>query len=141
MSGDVDITVDTREVVQAIRGFGRRARSIDMGPVAEILKARVDDVYEAEGAVGGRPKWDPLAEETLRRHPRRIGGMILQATGAMANTQTSTSADTATAFSPAHYAIFHTAARRIPKRNPFEVDERATLEEIELYVLEELARG
>lgn len=135
-----EVFVDASQLTRFIRSLELRAKNLKLAPIGEIARTAVDDVFQAEGAVGRNPKWDPLTQATIDRNPRRAGGMILQATGLMANIQTNVQPQRVTIASPAKYARHHVNGTRwMPKRDFFAVDERKMFREIETNVLEQLA--
>lgn len=137
MALTVDMHVDMGEVVKIIRGFESRARGLDLSVYAEDVRTAVDDLIQAEGATAGHEKWTALSSETLRRHPRRIGGQILQATGLLANLQTIYGTDWFGCRSPAAYAGYHITGTKtqggtpmMPKRDFLAIDFTSLLEQL-----------
>jgi len=117
-----------------LRDLGRKADDASpiMAIIAEDLAAAVSDRYESEGD----GEWPPLADATLRL--RRAGGAkILQDSGILAgSTQPSHGPDFAEATTDVDYIKFHLdGGEKIPKRNPFEIDERI-FDEAEAQLLE-----
>lgn len=117
--------------------------------IAEALVTQVNRVFEEEGAVGGNPRWPPLAASTLaKRRPmakKRKGAKrrkakpgpnkvtILQDTGRLAGSITPDAGDTwVEAYTNVKYAKFHVsqAPRKIiPLRDFFAIDEEAFIED------------
>ena len=138
----VQVEVDTSELVHLLGRAGIQARSINMSIVAVALAAEIDDILDSEGQKSKRAqKWDPLEGTTVRRHPQRAGGSLLQATGLLANIQTRTAQQTATASSPAPYAGFHVVGTvSMVARDFLDIDDARLLDEIGNDVLMEWQR-
>lgn len=137
-----DITIDTSEIERVFRSMGSRAARPPMNLVAEELKVAVDDVLQAQGAIGGGKQWDGFRPSTLRRNPRRQGGMLLQRTGLLANFQTRHGTNFAEIRSPASYAGFHiTGTRNMAQRDFFAIDWDKTLELMGNVVLDDIDRS
>lgn len=110
-----------------------------MGVTAEALVSAVMDVFELEGQVGPHEKWDDLADST--KASRRGGEpfKILQDTGIMAASITPDSGDGfAEAFTDNPYFGYHRTgtknadgSQRMARRDPYQIDEAAFLEEAE----------
>ncbi len=141
MAGLIQIDVDAGGVVRSLMAIQSRARHLSMAVVAEELLGAVDDVFQAEGAVPGGMKWDPLKASTIRRHPRRAGRPILQATGRTANFQPKTFPLGAEVRSPSQSAGFHvTGTSRMARRDMTAIDFPGTLDNIGFRILEDLGR-
>jgi len=135
------VEFNTDELERAVEGIGARAGSIPLGDIAEELKIGIDDVLQAEGAIAGGTKWDPLSPNTVKRHPRRAGRPLLQATSTLANIQTRTGPNFAEASSPARYAGFHVSGTsRMVKRDFLAIDLAATLEIMGDIILQDIVR-
>jgi phage gpG-like protein len=122
------VDFDFSELAAVIEEMGANVADVPraLPVVAEALVSRVADVFDAEGAVGGRPRWQDLAESTKRRR----GGsyMILQDSGLMANVHPTWDDTMAGAYSNAPYAVFHVSPlprRVIPLRDFFAIDTEA----------------
>lgn len=134
--GTVTCEVDMGEVVKAVRDVESRAQGEPLQVYAEDIKAAVDDLIQAEGAIDGREKWESLSPATLHLYPKRVGGKILQSSGLLANIQTAVGQDWFGVRSPAPYAGFHvTGTRRygrayMPKRDFLDVDMGELLDQL-----------
>ncbi len=89
MAGDFEVNVvfDMSGLNRAVRRYERKTKNLPMDLMGQLLANETDEMFQTEGAAGTEGKWAPLLESTIRRHPRRAGGQILQATGATANIQ------------------------------------------------------
>jgi phage gpG-like protein len=133
-----DARIDSRDVERVLEDFEENAQDLSetMAVVSELLVAAVSDRYESQG--GG--EWPGLADATIAKRRKGEGGTkILQDTGAMAgSTEASHGSDWAQAATGVEYALHHVFGApkaNIPKRNPFEIDERYFDEAAELIVL------
>ena len=141
MAGGVQ--VDVSQVQRVLRQFESRMKNIPMGAVAEALVTEIDDVIQSDGlkSASGQ-RWDPLTDETVARHPNRAGGMLLQATGLLANVQPQVRGNMAIAKSPAPYAgWFVTGTSRMVRRDFTDLDIPRLLAEISEDVLTEIVKG
>jgi phage gpG-like protein len=143
------------EVLERLQRAGASVMAEVSPALAEILVTAVQEVFEREGAVGGRPKWPDLAESTKRsRAKRQPGGKtkrgpydaksrpvgvfkILQDTGILAGSITPFSDGIeAEAFTNVPYAGYHISdapRQKIPLRDFTDIDfEAAQREAIEL---------
>jgi hypothetical protein len=97
--------------------FDDMADSIESYPMALIatdMVGSVDELIDSQG----NGEWDPLKDSTIRRHPRRAGGRLLQDIGLLANMQPSDGPDWAEVASPAPYSGYHvTGTRNMAKRD------------------------
>lgn len=124
---------------RAIKHYRSRADNVDMEVFATLAMSYVDDVFQSEGATSLSGAWEPLSETTLILHPRRIGGLILQDTGATANIQLTYGPDFVDLVAPTDYAQYHlTGTKHMPKRDFFDVDTAKMLEEAGAIALAEL---
>jgi phage gpG-like protein len=136
----VNVKLNTQELNAVLADLENRGRSLShlMPVVSQILKAAVDDVYDAEG-----PGWQDLAESTKLAR-RGSSYKILQDTGVMAgSTGVRHGPDWAEAFGGAAYADFHaTGTSRMVKRNPFDLGkfEDEVLREVADLLLQEVAQ-
>lgn len=113
------IDFDVQELEMRLGEIGARADAFPLSVLSEMLSNAVNDEIETEG----RARWVPFAESTLVRHPRRVGGSLLQDTGLLANIQPDEGDDWVEASSPARYAIFHVVGtRNMPKRDFLDID-------------------
>lgn len=120
------VTIDFSALMGAVKGLHRKLsdahRTVPV--IAEALVSSVQDVFEAEGAVGGKPKWKALA----RQRKRNAGGAqrILQDTGVMAASITPASSDRwVAAYTGVAYAKYHVSSlprKVIPLRDFFDID-------------------
>lgn len=110
----------------------------DLTPnVAEILVAAIDDVFSAEGAVGGRPKWAP-SQRALAQD-----GQTLQDTGNLAGSvQGEWDEESAFAGSDVPYGKYHlgedSPGRKVPVRDWLGIDLDSVTDEVTEFVLNEL---
>ena len=142
----VDVQFDMTEVNAILKKMGSRPRQIPMSLLGEGLVEAIDDLIESEGD----GQWDPLSATTLKLHPRRQGGKLLQDTGLLSNIQQMrTGADFVEVGSPAPYAFFHVsgaqqdniyltfAPHELPKRDFLAIDIQKVLEETGELVIQE----
>jgi phage gpG-like protein len=121
---------------------GQRVGEEVMPAMAEILVSAVQEEFET----GGRGKWKELADSTLAKRRREgKGAKILEDTGIFAGSITQdVGADFAEAYTNVPYAIFHTSDEPrtlIPYRNPFDVDQDATGDEMVRLILDAAVPG
>lgn len=140
MSDYVDIKVDARNVGVALRRYSSRSKNLPMDAFAQLMLGEIDDLFQSQGASGTDGAWAPFSEATLKRHPRRAGGSLLQATGATANIQVrSVGPDTVDLVSPTEWAPAHIeGTRNMPKRDFFAVNYSHVLDEIGDLALQEI---
>ncbi len=104
-----------------------------MPVIAEALHFEVLEVFEKEGAVGGKPKWKGLAPSTLKRRRASANPKILQDTTNLVGSITPDHGDSfVEAFTGVPYATYHIskAPRRIiPLRDFFDIDQEAFIDE------------
>ena len=135
----VDVRFDTEALQARIRAYGTRDKNIPMALVGEMISSAVDDVIQSEGLAGTKGAWDPFLASTLQRHPRRIGGKLLQDTGVLANMQSRPRAREVKVESPAPYAGWHAeGTRAIPERDFLAIDFNKVLEDIAEVILMEM---
>lgn len=133
------VRIDASELDRLIGGYISRQRNYPMSFIAQAMATEVDAVIDSQGRKGADGRWKPFSEATLRRHPRRRGGRLLQDTGVLANIQMSSGADWAEVWSPAAYAKFHvTGTKKMPKRNPLAIDWKRLLQQASEDLLEEI---
>ena len=129
------VKVDTSDLANAIKSYETKARSIPLSLLAIPVLTRVDDLIQSEG----EGRWPGFRPSTLRRHPNRVGGKLLQSSGALAAMQTEFSSDEAVIFSPAAYGPFHAdGTRKMQKRDYTDIDMDSTLVEIAVAIAQEL---
>lgn len=138
--------VDMTGVTKVIEGIEHRAHGLDLGVYAEDVKVAVDDLIQAQGARNGRARWHSLAPATLRLHPNRAGGSLLQASGLLANVQTGHGSNWFGVRSPAAYSGFHVTGtmrygkQYMPARDFLDIDFNGLLEVIANDVNEKVMR-
>jgi hypothetical protein len=126
----VNVTVDVDELEAIIKIIDSRSNTVPVSTIAEQMLADIDDLIQSEG--GG--SWEDFAPATLLRHPRRIGGKLLQDTLELGTIQyeagLGTFGDYIEVFSPAPYAKYHrTGTKYMPKRDFLDIDMDKSLEE------------
>lgn len=138
---DVKVDVDTSALERSIRRFEGRVKNLPMDVVGQLLVNAAEEMFETEGAAGTDGAWRPLMETTIRRHPRRAGGQILQDTGATANIQIGeVSAFDVTIVSPTGYAGFHLdGTEYMVKRDFFAFNYASVLDEVGDELLQEFS--
>lgn len=134
------ITVDMRELQLVLKRTSQRSKNLPMKLYATQFLSEVDDVIQSEGAAGTKGKWEPFADSTLERHPRRVGGSLLQDTGALAAIQVKQITGTSFVLeSNPHYAKYHlTGTEHMPERDFFAVNFQKALDDMGDEVLQEL---
>lgn len=138
MSGTV-VDFKAEKLAQATRSLLARGGNLgDLTPhVSEILVTAIEAVFEAEGAVGGKPKWEPS------ERAKEQGGQTLQDSGNLAGSvQGEWDASSAFAGSDVPYGKFHlgepSADRKIPVRDWLAIDMHAVTDEVTEFILNEL---
>lgn len=143
-----DVEVDVSEVVRELSEYGKRAGNVQSvaAQVADMLVSAIEDKVESEG--GGA--WPPPAASTLSRAKRkgyRKGkgfGKLLQDTGHMVgDVVPSHDATTATATSPASYALVHAdgaPAANVPQRDFLDVVDDEFMAEVADLLLREVVQ-
>jgi hypothetical protein len=81
---DSDVEIDATDMLEELSGYEDVLKNLPMEVYGMLLVSKVDEMFQSQGAAGTDGAWDPLMASTLKRHPRRRGGMILQDTGATA---------------------------------------------------------
>jgi len=123
------VEIDFSPLLQQVKDLDRRLGDMHrtMPIVAELLASSVAEVFDREGAVGGKPRWPPLKRQ--RRRNRGGGQKILQDTGVMAGSITPASNDAwVMAYTGVRYAKYHVSKlprRVIPLRDFFDIDREA----------------
>lgn len=141
--GTFEATLDATALTKILKRMGAKPADLTdtMAVVAEQLVAAVGDEFES----GGRGKWPPHAESTIRG--RRVGSgegapQLLKDTGALAGSiRGEHGSDFALATTDKFYAVFHVSdAPRtiIPLRNFFDVPDDV-YEEAAITILAALA--
>jgi phage gpG-like protein len=134
-----------RQLEALISKFEGNARAVPMAVIGETFATAMDDLIQSEGD----GNWDPFSPVTLRVHPRRRGGKLLQDTGLLANFQIGTGPNWIDILSPAPYARYQQEGTRrtrgmvysddgIPARDFTDIDMDAALAESADLVLQEL---
>jgi phage gpG-like protein len=74
-----DVKFDESELVARLEQLKNNGRSMTeiSGQVAQMLLVAVEDQFDSKG----KGKWPGLSPSTIKRHPRRAGGKLLQDTG------------------------------------------------------------
>jgi hypothetical protein len=138
--GDVRAVFVTTKFEDVLTSYVRRTESVPMSVIAEGLITAIDDLIQSEG----NGDWPDLLPSTLKRHPRRRGGQLLQDTGLLAQIQQSPDSpgpDWVEVRSPAPYAIYHTSdepRKIIPLRDFLAIDMPAVLDNIGEELLREI---
>ena len=134
-----EIGVEDHDLVGLMDDFRRRGgnQRDAMRHCALILVEEVDDMFETSG----HGKWQPLAKSTRAR--RGESARILMDTGRLAASITPAySGNTAEAYTNVNYAKYHTSdaepRTRIPKRDFFDIDVPAVLDEFVDFILKEV---
>lgn len=147
MPKPIRVRVDMRQLSKAFAGFDRRLQSADPeGIIADTIVASIDDLIASEG----NGSWPPFSPVTLKVHPKRRGGKLLQDTGQLAQMQPESAPGLATVTSPAPYAFYHqeetnvrglvNSSRKKPIRDPMGIDLMETLEEACVLIVQEIVR-
>lgn len=139
---DVQVRVDPTALIVRLERMGGNAKTLNMDHFAALMVGAIDDTFQSEGAKGTDGPWEPFAEETLRRHPRRIGGLLLQDTGATANVQVREAGELKVVIaSPTDYSQWHiVGTANMPRRDFFALHFDDLLEELGNLALMELQR-
>lgn len=138
----------TTELEGRLTAYVRRAKNAPMKIIADALITAIDDLIQSEG----NQTWEPFHENTLRRHPERAGGELLQGTtGQLANIQHSPGSpgpDWVQIESPAPYSWYHVTgthnkdgSERMPKRDFMDIDLERVLTEVADDICEEIVKG
>ena len=134
----VIVHVDVSDINDIFEGMAQRVEAYPMALISEGLATAVDDLIQAEGD----GQWAPLSPNTLRRRPRRKGGMLLQDYGLLADIQTREGGDWAEAWSPAPYAGFHiTGTEWMPERDWTDIPMASVLEQFTEDILDDAVGG
>jgi len=131
------VRVNAADLERRLRELGQRAKAINIeGIVAEDIVSKIDDLVDSEG----NGTWPGFSPVTLKLHPRRAGGMLLQRTGQLLRLQKMTYPGYAEVSSPAPYAAYQQEGTRrlrgwvrsddhgIPPRDFMAIDIEDTLE-------------
>jgi phage gpG-like protein len=142
MADLVDIRLDVDELVARLNRMEAASMNLPMDAFATITLGYVEEMFQTQGAVGTQGEWDPLLLSTLQRHPRRVGGMILQDTGAMANVQVmDVQEQSFVVKSPKDYARWHIrGTRHMARRDFFALNFTDLLNEMSDFVFEEIRK-
>jgi phage gpG-like protein len=123
-----EIAFDMGPLGRALEQIGNAGAEVmaQAAPViAENLVFHVQEVFEKEGAVAGKPHWQELAESTKARR-RGTSYVILQDSGLLAGSITPHSeGPIAEAFTNVPYAGYHISQRprhRLPLRDFTDID-------------------
>lgn len=130
----------TTELEGVLSCYVRRNRNLSMETITQGLITAIDDYIQNEGD----GSWEPFRASTLRRHPRRRGGQLLQDSGLLANIQPSPDSpgpDWVQVESPAPYGWHHVeGTRNMDARNYLAVDLGQVLEQAAEQLAVEVAR-
>lgn len=136
-----DVEFDVTNLNRVLDVYAKNSENLPMPILAQMLDTEVSEVFETQGTAGTDGAWAPFAAATLRRHPRRVGGMLLQDTGVTANMQTRTGDDWAQVFSPSAYGWRHSqGSGALPKRDFLAIDMGKVTEEMAEFVAVEIVR-
>jgi len=130
----------TTQLEEILTAYVRRHDGLPMTVIAEGLITAIDDLIQSEG----NHEWKEFNPDTLKRHPKRRGGLLLQDTGLLAQIQqtpASPGPDWVEVESPAPYAIFHVsrAPRKIiPLRDFLDINMPKVLDDIGDQILSEI---
>lgn len=122
------VEIDFSSMMKAVGGLQRQLSDAHrtLPIIAEALVSSVQDVFEHEGAVGGKPRWEGLKKSTLRKRRKSSNPKILQDTGILAASIAPASSDRwVAAYTGVRYAKYHISdlpRRVIPLRDFFDVD-------------------
>ena len=126
----VSVLFDTQEITRELKRLGAKIQNVPMSIISEALIAAIDDEIQSEG----RGRWPVFSPVTLKLHPRREGGRLLQDTGLLANMQSTEGSNWVKVKSPARYSGFHVtgttqrniyrilAPHTMPKRDFLDID-------------------
>jgi phage gpG-like protein len=148
MALPVNVKFDMRQLEMLLSHYEGKARSIPMSIVGETVAAAIDDLIESEGD----GSWKRFSPVTLKLHPNRRGGKLLQATGRLANMQIRSGTNWVDVESPAPYAIYHhmgtdqvrgwvESDEGMPQRDFLDIDMVSTLEEAAGLILADIVQG
>ena len=131
----------TTELEGRLTGYVRRARNLSMSAIADGLITAVDDLIQSEG----EDRWPDLLPSTVRRHPERAAGQLLQDTGLLASIQQSPDSpgpDWVQIESPAPYGWYHVeGTKHMTARNYLAIDLGRVLEQSAEVISQEIVRG
>jgi hypothetical protein len=140
MGAPADVQFVTTQLEAVLTGYVRRTKGVSMDSIAEALITAIDDRIQNEGD-GEFPE---LLPSTLRRHPNRRGGQLLQDSGLLAQIQQSPGSpgpDWVEVRSPAPYAIYHVSPEPreiIPLRDFLDIDMPTVLDQIGVELLDQV---
>jgi len=139
---DVFVRVDADSLIARINSLDQNVSSLPMDLFGQLIVNEVDEAFQSQGASTERGRWEPFNPRTLKRHPRRIGGMLLQDTGATANVQVmEVTADSVTVRSVTKQSRWHIeGTEHMPRRDFFALRFDRLLEELGEMVLEEIMK-
>jgi phage gpG-like protein len=131
--------VDTSKIQEVVKEFERKGGTISscMPVVAQMLVGAVHGVFEAQG-----PGWPPFAASTLKGRRGKGNPKLLQDTGVLVGSiRGESGADYAEAGTNVPYVVFHASdapRRKIPLRNPFDIDQEKVLDDVVSLLLAEI---
>jgi phage gpG-like protein len=133
------VDFDTVEVRRELATLSVKASNVSMWRVGVVLSTAIDDLIQNQGEGGEQGKWPDFSPETLRRNPKRRGGMLLQDTGLLAQMQVDAKGHSVVVSSPAPYAHWHAdGTRRMPRRDFLAIDLNESLKEIVDLITEQI---
>jgi len=131
----IDVKFDMKEIENILKEYTSKIKNIPMSVIAEMLATEIDDEIQTEG----RGRWPAFALETIKRHPERAGGSLLQDKGILANIQKKIGNNWAKAYSKRKFARFHvTGTKNMPARNFLDIQMEKVLEEMAAYITDEI---
>lgn len=142
MAGDDQVAeFDVSALVRELDGYEQRLKNLPLDVFGMLLVAKVDEMFQSEGAAGSEGPWEPLSPATLKRHPHRRGGLLLQDTGATAAGVHSDERgmDVFLIASTAQSRFILDGTEHMPARDFFALNFPRVLDELGELVLEELA--
>lgn len=139
---EISVRVDHAALIARLQRFDQNLEILPMDVLGTLLLGEIDEVIVSQGAKGTDGRWEPFSPRTLKRHPRRIGGTLLQDTGALAAVQVVETGPTkiVIASAPAYSRWHLEGTRKMPKRDFFALNFPRVLEEMGEIVLESLQR-
>lgn len=141
MVSDEDvIELDVSDLIEDLQGYEDRLKNLPLDLYGMMMISKVDEMFQSEGASGTDGPWEPLSPSTIKRHPRRAGGMLLQDTGAMAASNfTSERGFDLTLYNTSGQSRWHLGGtEHMPKRDFFAINFAELLDEMGENAIQEL---
>jgi len=117
-----EVKFDEREFRRRLEAFQAKAKSLGelSGEISQMLLLAVEDEFDSQG--GG--EWEPFAASTLKRHPRRAGGKLLQDTTEMIGSiKPESDSESASVVTTNPYAGYHVEGTKyMPARDFTDID-------------------